>query len=118
MTREKRLFTLFGLTMFVLLNAIMLLSVTLKVLPIEYFLYVDIAVIVAAFAIFFGLRFSSRSVSVLKLSLWGWLIISLVMLVSNYLIETKITWAYYPIAGALFWPIGVYIYNVLDRKIN
>jgi hypothetical protein len=118
MTRETKLFTVFGLIMFILLNVIMLGCVLLNLLAFEYFLYVDLSLLLAALVVFLALRFSHMYVNVLKLSLLGWLVISIILIASNLIIERKITWAYYPVVGALFWPISVYIFSYLDSKIK
>jgi hypothetical protein len=53
-----------------------------------------------------------------KLSLIGWFLLCSVILLYNYIVDRKVSWAYYPIAGITLWPIGMLLYNYLCKKIN
>jgi hypothetical protein len=89
------------------------------------YIFIDIALLIWPVAVFISYRQLKNAdhdkrdgKAPVKLSIIGWLLISLALLVYNYITEGAISWAYYPIAGVTLWPVGMLIYNILTVKIN
>lgn len=53
-----------------------------------------------------------------KLSIIGWLVLSSILFLYNYLIGGSLTWVFYPVAGITLWPVGMILYNYLYKKIT
>lgn len=89
------------------------------------YIFIDIALLIWPIAIFLSYT-QLKNVAYakqggrapVKLSVIGWLVICGALLIYNYITESKISWAYYPIAGVTLWPIGMLLYNYLNKKIN
>lgn len=52
-----------------------------------------------------------------KLSIVVWLLLSGVLLGYNLYLEGNLTWAFYPVAGITLWPLGMFLYNYLYKKL-
>jgi hypothetical protein len=60
---------------------------------------------------------SQKGKAPVKLSLFIWVALSVVMLLSNYFTSHRIDWAIYPIIGITLFPIAMLLYNFLQKHL-
>ncbi|MCG8513509.1 MAG: hypothetical protein MI740_05155 [Halanaerobiales bacterium] len=116
----------FSIIMVVLIDILLTVIWLQKGIDITTYLFIVIALLTWPVAVFITFKQAASHVddsaensgrAPVKLSIVVWLLLSGVLLGYNFYLEGSLTWAFYPVAGITLWPLGMFLYNYLYKKL-
>ena len=116
----------FSIIMVVLIDILLTVIWLQKGIDITTYLFIVIALLIWPVAVFITFKQAASHVddsaknggrAPVKLSIVVWLLLSGVLLGYNFYLEGNLTWAFYPVAGITLWPLGMFLYNYLHKKL-
>ena len=111
----------FSIIMVVLIDILLTVIWLQKGIDITTYLFIVIALLIWPVAVFITFKQAASHVdggrAPVKLSIVVWLLLSGVLLGYNFYLEGNLTWAFYPVAGITLWPLGMFLYNYLYKKL-
>ena len=116
----------FSIIMVVLIDILLTVIWLQKGIDITTYLFIVIALLIWPVAVFITFKQAAGHVddsaenggrAPVKLSIVVWLLLSGVLLGYNFYLEGNLTWAFYPVAGITLWPLGMFLYNYLYKKL-
>ena len=116
----------FSIIMVVLIDILLTVIWLQKGIDITTYLFIVIALLIWPVAVFITFKQAASYVddivenggrAPVKLSIVVWLLLSGVLLGYNFYLEGNLTWAFYPVAGITLWPLGMFLYNYLYKKL-
>ncbi|MEN8904978.1 MAG: hypothetical protein ABF289_03365 [Clostridiales bacterium] len=114
----------FSFIMVLIISMLFTIMLFLNAIDIEMYIFLLISIFIWPISIL-ALYTKQKSSKVnfkskvpIKLSIVGWIILSICIFLYNYITEQNITWAYYPVCGITLWPIGMAIYNFIYKKYS
>ena len=116
----------FSIIMVVLIDILLTVIWLQKGIDITTYLFIVIALLIWPVAVFITFKQAASHVddsaensgrAPVKLSIVVWLLLSGVLLGYNFYLEGSLTWAFYPVAGITLWPLGMFLYNYLYKKL-